>query len=160
MVQNIDVETRSQRPAVSMRFECTPKAMATNLEKILPLVAAYTQSRGGVIEDPPFLRYHAHIDGQFYLEAGFPVSEGIPDNSLVDMTELPGGTVVVGTHVGPYRNLGASHKEIREWIRSGDYEPAGPCWDYYVDDPEHVDEESLRTEIIYPVRKLPDATRK
>lgn len=154
MVESIDVETRSEQPAVSIRFECAPKAMATNLEKILPLVAAYTESRGGIIEKPPFLRYHAHIDGQFFLEAGFPVREGIPDNSLVDMTELPGGTVVIGLHVGPYRKLGESHKQIREWIRNGDYEPAGACWDFYVDDPDDVDADSLRTRIIYPVREL------
>ncbi len=153
MVETIEIETRDEQPAVSMRFECTPKAMATNLEKILPLVAAYTESRGGVIEQPSFLRYHAHIDGQFFLEAGFPVSKGISDNSLVDMTDLPGGTVVVGEHIGPYKALGQSHKKIREWIRSSDYEPAGPCWDFYVDDPVEVDEGSLRTQIIYPVRQ-------
>lgn len=148
----ISVEEREPQLAVSMRFECAAAAMRANLEKILPLVAAYTRSRGGEISGPPFLRYHAKIDGQYFLEAGFPVSEGIPKNSLVDTTELPGGTAVVADHVGPYPGLGELHKTVRNWIReSEEYVPAGPSWDSYLDDPEETDEEELRTRIYYPV---------
>ncbi len=152
MSDSIDVEEREPQKAVSMRFECAAPAMRSNLEKILPLVAAYTKSRGGEIDGPPYLRYHAMIDGQFFLEAGFPVTKGIPKNSLVDNTELPGGKVVITRHVGPYTELGSTHKKVRNWIRDSDFVPSGPAWDIYLDDPEEMDPEEVTTQIIYPVR--------
>lgn len=153
MSDSIDVQQRNPQQAVSLRFECTAAAMRPNLEKILPLVEAYTKSRGGEICGPPFLRYHAFIDGQFFLEAGFPVDQGIPENSLVDNTELPGGTVVVATHVGPFKKLGALHRQVRDWIRESDYVPSSPAWDIYGDDPGDLDAPQMTAELVYPVRQ-------
>ncbi len=150
MLDEVKVEELEPRAAVSMRFECVPKAMGSNLEKMLPLIRAYTESRGGVIEGPAFVRYHAKIEGQFYLEAGYPVSKGIAPNSLVDMTELPGGMAVVTTHEGSRKELGTLHRQVREWIREQGWHAAGPAWDRYL---EEGSEEAPKTRVVYPVNK-------
>ncbi len=153
MLDAMKVEELEPKPAVSMRFECVPRAVASNLEKILPLIRAYSESRGGVISGPAFVRYHAKIEGQFYLEAGFPVSEGITPNSLVDMTELPGGLAVVTEHEGPRRELGSLHREIREWIRGEELSSAGPAWDSYLNGINPEEGEVALTRVVYPVNR-------
>lgn len=61
--------------------------------------------------------------------------------------ELPAGDVLTTTHVGPYDNLGETHKAMWAYIAENGMEVAMPIWEIYVDDPENVAPEDLKTEI-------------
>lgn len=157
MTEDITVSNRESQPVVSTRFECTAEAMGVHLREMLPPVYAYVEQQGGDVAAPPFLRYHAIFDGRFYLELGIPVVEPLPAKSMMESNELPGGSVIVAPHVGPYRQLGRTHAKVRDWIRESDWEPAGPYWDFFLDDPrksdDELDGESRRTRVCYPVQR-------
>lgn len=152
MSDEIKLEENEFQFALSVRFQCAPKAMASNLAKILPVIYEYILMRNGEVAGSPFLRYHGMAGGRFFLEAGIPVTSAIAGNRDIEATELPDGKVVVGTHVGPYPKIGDTHKRIRAWIADKKLTTRAPAWDSYIDNPNKVDEDELRTRIFYPVK--------
>ncbi len=61
--------------------------------------------------------------------------------------ELPAGDALTITHVGAYDKLGDTHKSMWAHIAEYGMEVGMPIWEIYVDDPENVVPEKLRTEI-------------
>lgn len=151
MTADVRLETREAQHAVSLHFDCAPEAMGPNLERILPMILEYALSKGGDVVGPPFLRYHALMDNRFYLEAGIPLASPVEGTTEIRSTELPGGEVAVATHIGPYREIGTTHKKVRDWIRQNELETASASWDSYLDDPGEVEPAKVRTQVIYPV---------
>lgn len=147
----IVVEERSPQPVISTRFECVAAAVGDHFEKMLPPVVAYIEAQDGEITGPPFLRYHALFDDEFFLELGLPVDDHVEARAMMEANELPGGHVVATTHVGPYKSLGKTHRRVRDWIREHDWQPAGPAWDFFLDNPDAIDGDELRTRVFYPV---------
>lgn len=151
MSDEITVEQRDPQPICSTRFECRPDALGDHLEKMLPPVMAYIKAQDGEVCGPPFLRYHALFDERFHLELGYPVETPIAARAMFEANELPGGDVVTVTHIGAYSGLGKVHRRIRDWIREHEWKPAGPAWDFYLNDPKEIDPDSLKTRVVYPV---------
>ena len=65
--------------------------------------------------------------------------------------ELPAGDVMTVTHVGPYQGLGSTHQQMEEAMKAGGTPSGLPIWEHYVDDPDEVAEDELRTEIFRPI---------
>jgi len=61
--------------------------------------------------------------------------------------ELPAGDVLTTTHIGAYENLSETHKAMWAHIAENGMEVAMPIWEIYVDDPETVAPEDVRTEV-------------
>jgi effector-binding domain-containing protein len=125
----------------------------------LPKVGEATGRAGLVMAGAPYARYHG-MGEQIDVEIGVPVVG--PDGALpplddvrggdVGLTVLPHARVAVTMHVGPYEGLGATWRELEAWLREHSLETAGAGWESYVDDPDEVPAESLRTELVIPVR--------
>jgi AraC family transcriptional regulator len=67
-------------------------------------------------------------------------------------SELPGGTVAVAWHVGPYDRLGDTYRALETWIAEQGRAISGPMWEVYWTDPDSAPPEEWRTEIVVPVR--------
>jgi effector-binding domain-containing protein len=55
-------------------------------------------------------------------------------------------------HAGPYAGLGQAWGRLESLIREGELASAAPGWESYVDDPQLVPPDRLRTEIVIPIR--------
>ena len=78
-----------------------------------------------------------------------PVAEG-----AVGVKTIAGGRYAVFVYTGPYAGLGgAYHKICREWLPGSGCElRESPCFEKYLNNPERVPPEKLRTEICLPVK--------
>jgi effector-binding domain-containing protein len=110
---------------------------------------AVLAAAGGQVTGPPFARYDL-VDGDFAIEAGFPVAEPLPPQGSVEEITLPGGTVAQTMHTGSYQGLGAAYAAVEAWLAEHGYEPTGAPWETYLDDPEVPEP---RTVVSWPCRR-------
>jgi effector-binding domain-containing protein len=98
----------------------------------------------------PICVYLAHgDDGRVEVEIGIPVGTPIEAAGDVVPSEIGGGEVAVGVHVGPYHELGSTYDRLGAWIGAQGRTPASVTWDSYVDDPAEVAASELRTEVYW-----------
>lgn len=83
-----------------------------------------------------------HLDGNIDLR------------TLAGVSSFGSGRYAVFTYTGPYAELGgAYHKICREWLPgSGCEQRDSPCFEKYVNNPDRVPAEKLKTEIYIPVK--------
>jgi effector-binding domain-containing protein len=63
---------------------------------------------------------------------------------------LPGGAAATTTHRGPYGELDAAHRGIRDWCARRGRRLAGPRWEIYGHWTDNPNE--LETEVYYLLR--------
>jgi effector-binding domain-containing protein len=54
-------------------------------------------------------------------------------------------------HAGPYDRLPGSYRVLQEWMTARGLVPAGAPWETYVDSPDTVPPEAIRTEVVFPI---------
>ena len=100
---------------------------------------------------PPFARYHRMEEGRFDVEAGFPVARPVKQLGEFRGSALPGGTVAIATHIGPYDDLEVTYQALSTWIASRDSVPEGDPWETYFSAPDDPPA-TWRTEVTQPYR--------
>ena len=67
---------------------------------------------------------------------------------------LPGGTIAVTIHAGPYDKLGDAYSAVQEWMNANGYKPNGAPWEAYLTDPgDHPNPADWKTEVCWPVTR-------
>jgi effector-binding domain-containing protein len=94
--------------------------------------------------------YRPRADGVADIECGIEIAAKFESVGEVVYSETPPGAAVTVTHVGPYHQLGSSHKAITEWSRQNGHPLTGVCWEIYGDWEE--DPAKLRTDLFHLVR--------
>ncbi len=82
------------------------------------------------------------------VEVGAIVSE----KSSLTRT-IPGGTCVMGVHLGAYANLSETYTAVAQWVEENGYHVVQPPYEKYLNSPHEVPEDKLVTEIYFPVEK-------
>ena len=116
---------------------------------------------GAAIAGAPYVRYLEWGGETAVLELGFPVSAALGPDELEPLggsadgqpgaTALPGGNALVLEYRGPYTGLKAAWDLSRAWIDEHSLRPAGAPWESYVDNPDTVAPDAIRTEIVWPL---------
>ncbi|HTQ80220.1 MAG TPA: GyrI-like domain-containing protein [Thermoanaerobaculia bacterium] len=143
-------EIKSQ-PVMSVRGRTTPKALTATISELLREVGRYIQGAGGKVVGPVFTRYHKRTAEEIELEAGVPVDRSLPGDARVQSGELPAGHAVATTHLGPYDGLPAASEALATWAQQNGREPAGPPWEFYLNDPAATDPKEWKTEVVQPL---------
>jgi effector-binding domain-containing protein len=116
-------------------------------------VAAHLEQLGVPFVGMPFARYRHLGEGEFEVEAGFPVEVLIEPEGEVEPSTLPGGPAASTWHVGPYDQMGPAYEALSAWVARHGYEPDGPAWEIYYTDPHgQPDPGAWRTEVVQPYR--------
>ncbi len=136
----------------------------------IPQSAAISQAMGDA-----YFEILGFIDRHGLAEAGAPISitrsfngsemrfdAAIPVRGVSDSTPQDGkkvrlgqtysGSVIRVRHIGPYRDLGDTHRKISAYLAALGLERAGDAWESYVSDPTKVAESELLTYVYYPIR--------
>ncbi len=82
-----------------------------------------------------------------------PVSPDSKGDKLVAVKTLAGGEVASTVHVGAYDKLSQTYEKFGKWIVEQGYMISGPAREIYLNDPSVVANDSLKTEIQFPVMK-------
>jgi effector-binding domain-containing protein len=65
------------------------------------------------------------------VEVGVLASGSFSPTGHVITSVLPGGATAVTMHRGPYAELEAAHRAVRDWCRERGHALAGPRWEIY-----------------------------
>jgi effector-binding domain-containing protein len=84
------------------------------------------------------------------VEVGVGLTDPFTASGRVIRSALPAGLVATTVHRGPYEQLGAAHRAVREWCAARGHGLAGARWEIYGDWRE--DPAELETEVSYLTR--------
>jgi len=84
---------------------------------------------------------------------GMPISPASSPAAPLVKGEYNYPKVAFCLHVGPYEKVGETYAKITAYIDQNGWKSAGPAMETYLDNPQEVAPEKLRTEIIIPVEK-------
>ncbi len=173
MVMEPEVRILSEQPVIAVRVS-RPMAgidVGAVVNEHMPGLAVRAGGQGLAITGPPYVRYHDWGGETAVLELGFPVARsaieaGLPDEAgLADLaacadgaagaTSLPGGRAVVAVHTGQYAGLPGTWQRLGDWMAETGLQPAGAPWESYLDNPDLVAPDAIRTELVWPVGPEP-----
>lgn len=146
-----EVVERPAVPALVVRTRAPVDQLSQILGPAWGKVLARAESVGAQPSSPPFAAYHNMDMQDLQLEIGFVFDRPIEGDGDVDATELPAGQVVEAVHVGPYDRVSETYEELGRWLETHGYVPAGPAYEYYLNDPAEVQPDELLTRVVMPL---------
>lgn len=155
--EEVQVESRLVQPVVSVRSIVAVSALAPAFGERFEALTGYLRRHGLEPVGPPFVRYHTFGDEETDVEVGVPLTAApdAPEGNLRP-GELPGGTLLVTSHLGADERLGEAYGRIADAMRDGGYVTAGPAWEVYhwlnLGTGQPTDPNPRRIELIQPVR--------
>lgn len=156
----VDIEIKEIKPHLTAAVDYTTSMdkMSEAMGGVFGEVMGAMGSSGVKPDGMPFSMYpkmEPASTGEWEVISGFPVDQPIAEQGRVKTIELPGGTVAVATHMGPYDTLEQTYKAKGKELPKLGYETAGPMWESYFTDPmKEPDPAKWRTDIYWPVRKI------
>lgn len=84
---------------------------------------------------------------------GFTVTKDAPVKDPIKRVELKTKKAVVYLHIGPYEDLPKAAAKAVKFVETNGYEIAWPTYNRYLNNPQQVKPEELKTELIVPVKK-------
>lgn len=99
----------------------------------------------------PLARYFDFGGESTTFECAIPVPGPFEATSEVQASTVGGGKAAFALHVGPYQSIGQTWEALMAWVAEQDRLPAGPTWEVYIDDPQEVAEDELKTELYIPL---------
>lgn len=155
MYEMVEVEL-TQQPTLVVREKVAAGDIGQWMGAVYAEISNYMNEHVIQMAGPPFARYLL-MEGVFEIEAGFPILGPALVEGRLELSELPGGPVVMTTHMGPYEALPAAFQALEAWIAENGYEPTGPHWEVYFTDPvEEPDQSKWKTQVFMPYGKKAD----
>jgi effector-binding domain-containing protein len=150
----------ASRPTAVVRASLPVAALPGFFGRAFSAVAGALARRGTPPTSEPFAYYPRPPGDTIDVEAGFfvyePITEPLADG--VVPSQLPTGTVVTTTHVGPYEKLADTYRAMAEWAATQGLMPSGPMWEVYLTDPmREPDASKWRTDLFVYVVPVPVA---
>lgn len=159
MTLPISIEEVPEQRAAVIDYRVPVEAISAAMGQVFGELMAVLARQGAVIAGTPFSSYpdeQPDAQGRWRVITGFPIREPIIDEGRVTNHLLPGGTVAVATHVGPYDTLADTYREMQGALPALGYLPAGPMREYYLTDPtDEPDPAQWRTAVHWPVAPAP-----
>jgi len=142
---------KEPQPALSIRTTAAIEDLPTVLEKAYKRIMDYLSEIGEHPSDAPFAAYYNMDMKNLDIEIGLPVKRKLPMKNYIEASELPRGTYVQCIHVGPYSTMESTYSKLMEWMNANEYKSNGVAYEFYLNDPENVPDEKLKTRIMFLV---------
>ncbi len=130
------------------------EAMGKSFFKILGFIDKHGLQPAG----PPISISRSFSGAELKFDVAIPVRgsnlNDIGNDSDVLLGLTYAGPVLRARHVGPYRQLSATHAKIAAYIAALGIERNGDAWESYVSDPTQTNEADLVTFVYYPVTAI------
>ena len=145
---DIEVVELEGTPVLAVRLEVKQSEIGNRIGELLPQLM---QIAGPEVDGPPLARWYDWNEDVGTMELAVPVKRALPPDGRFRPDALPGGKALVTWHVGPYDNLHATWKALRDTMEAEGYEGRGAPWEEYVSDCSSVPPEEVRTRIVRPI---------
>jgi effector-binding domain-containing protein len=149
----VTVKEIPSTPICGVVFEGSPEAIGPSADRAYARLFGALQKQGVTPAGPPRLAYLEAEGDPWTMEASVPVSSPVRVEDDIVARDFPGGKVASAIHRGPYEELGIAYRELGKWISENGYEPAGSCFDIYLNDPwETADPADYETEACWFIK--------
>lgn len=146
-----DVVDRPAQAALVVRTRAAVDQLPQVLGPAWGHVLAHAKSVGAHPSGPPFVAYHNADMRNLQIDVGFAFDRPLEGGGDVHSSEIPAGLAAETVHVGPYDRLRAAYAALEAWMKATGHAPAGPAYEYYLNDPQETPPDELRTRIVMAV---------
>ena len=132
-----------------------PAAMSEAMGDAYFEILSFIDEHGLSVAGAPMSITRSFSGSELLFDAAIPV-RGVRDSTprdgpVVKIGQSYTGNVIRVRHIGSYRTLGATHRQIAAYLAALGVERAGDAWESYVSDPTKVAESELLTYVYYPI---------
>ena len=145
------VDLRAQ-PTLVVRTRASIERLPEVLGPAWGAVMAFAGSAGAQPAGPLFVAYHNMDMQDLDVEIGCAFDQLLSGDGEVRPGGIPAGRAAECLHVGPYAELGGAHQALWAWMAQHGLQPAGPAYEFYLNDPADTAAADLETRIVVPVR--------
>lgn len=136
----------------SIRDRCKQDDLPGFFKAAFPELLGRLRLLGVAPSGAPFVIYHEFGTDGIDAEVSVPIDEPVAAAGKTESRVLPAMTVARTIHVGPYEKLGDAYTALWDWIKSHEFEIAGPIQERYLNGPgDNVPTSEYRTEIEMPI---------
>jgi effector-binding domain-containing protein len=151
MAYECRVEERPAQYTVSTLARTPVDKLSELLGAAFGAVYGYLMELGEQPAGPPYVAYYNMDMQDLNLEIGFPVAKSLPAKGELHSGQIAGGRAATVLHIGPYDKLHLAYDALMKWVAEQGVEPAGPAYEFYLNDPDSVAPEELQTQIVFPL---------
>lgn len=151
MQSDCKLEHQTAQPTLSLRFQAPLAGLASEFRRAYAALGAYLEEVGAHRSGPAFAIYHGRDSSALDVEAGFVVARPAQGRGEIRAGALAEGELVTTIHTGPYETIGATYSALMDWTHGNGLTGAGPCAEFYLDDPVTTPPAQLRTKLVLPV---------
>ena len=151
-----EIKDHVTRLTLSVRFRASIQELPERLAGIYEMIMDYLDEIDEGHAGPAFAIYYNTNMQDLDIEAGFPVFKPLPGQGEIKAGEIPGGTFAVCHYTGPYDELDSAYDTLTQFIEIGGYTPRGAIIEWYLNSPDNVPAEELKTDLALPVQHIKD----
>lgn len=152
----VEMREVPDRWVLSIRFPSAQARLKEDIPAAFEKVCGYVRRSGTPVEGMGMVLYHCGEDfdpANMDVEVCLPLAEPVAKEEGLECRLLPGGTFAGTLHKGSYSRITLAYGALSEWARERDIPLEGPAREVYLNCPEEVSEDELRTEVLWPVAK-------
>jgi effector-binding domain-containing protein len=142
---------RDATPSVVIRTRSSVEELPQVIGAAYQRIATFLGTKKLAPAGPPYVAYHNEDMQDLDLEIGFPLAEELKGEREFEASSIPGGEYATTLHIGPYSKFEVAYNRLTQWIEEQSLQPAGSCYEIYLNDPVDTHEDELQTLILFPI---------
>lgn len=148
---SLKYETKEIAPQTSLviRTRTSLRNLPETISKSYEIMRKYIKGVNVQCTGSPFVIYYNMDMSDLDVEIGFQVDKKYAGKENIKSSEVPGGKVMMVTHIGPYKELEKTYKEAMAYISENKIETAGIVCESYPNDPGVTPPAELQTDIMF-----------
>jgi len=153
MPYTIEIDEVTPRPIASIRLRTSWSKVGGDVGAAFGRLISVLGQAGIEPAGPPLTVQHEIIDKESDgdIEVCIPITAEFEASDDVDCRQLEGGSVATTVHRGRYQEIAPAYHTLTGWISENGHEIAGPPREIYLNDPQIVVPEDLRTPVEFPI---------
>lgn len=151
--EGFTIERLERQPILSIRGRPTLADAPGFFDRSYAALYAYVAEKGGQVAGPALSCTHERTRDSIDVEVAVPVREPVPGSGMIAAGEIPAVEAAVTDHIGSYTRLGETYSALVDYARRQGREPAGPGYEFYIDDPSRTPADRRRTRVALPLKE-------
>lgn len=148
----MEVREVEERATVSIRDTTPVNKLPEVMGVLFGQIMSFVARKRIHVDGPPFALYHTMDVENVDVEVGVPVAQEVHGHGRIRPGVLPAGRVVTATHLGPYETIEETYNRLMEFIKEHGFEAETFMYEFYLNDPEEVPPEEIKTEVFVPIK--------